>query len=41
MGTFTQPKSRNFHNGDKCFGNFFGKFPESPKIVKLLKHEQF
>ena len=34
-------KFPNFRNGDKWYGNFLGKVPESPEIVEILKSEPF
>ena len=35
------PRFRNFRNGDKWYGNFLGKVPENPEIVKFSKSEPF
>ena len=34
-------KFRNFFNGDRWYGNFLGKFPESTEIVEFPKSHPF
>ena len=37
----SDPKFRNFRNGDISRGNCLGKVPENPEIVEFLKSESF
>ena len=34
-------KLRNFRTGEKCYGNFFRKFPEKPEIVAFPISQRF
>ena len=34
-------KFRKFRNGEKCYGNFLGKFPEKVEIIEFLKGKKF
>jgi len=41
-GAFNSTKnSGTFETGDECYGNFLGKFPENPQIVKFPKCQPF